>query len=173
MTSDRLNRGQQKLAEFTSPDAMATHSRIDADLHAIAPDLSRYITEFAYGDIYTRPGLTNQQRAIITLSSLATQGTDPQVELHVNTALTAGVTPTEIVETVLHLIPDTGFPRVINALTIVKKVLSERHVRPTDWTALRNSIARHVRASGFNLSRCAPMTLAMSGEVLHIAVDAT
>jgi 4-carboxymuconolactone decarboxylase len=128
VTTDRYAKGLAKLAEFTSPDASATHRRIGEDLAAIAPDLGRYITEFAYGDIYTRDGLTNQQRAIITLSSLVTQGTDPQVELHVNTALSAGVTPVEIVETVMHLIPYTGFPRVINALTIVHHVFRQRGV---------------------------------------------
>lgn len=128
MTTNRYDKGLAKLAEFTSPHASATHEKIGEDLAAIAPDLGRYITEFAYGDIYTRDGLTNQQRAIITLSSLVTQGTDPQVELHINTALSAGVTPTEIIETVMHLIPYTGFPRVINALTIVRHVFGQRGI---------------------------------------------
>ncbi len=50
------------------------------------------------------------------------------MELHINTALSAGVTPTEIIETVMHLIPYTGFPRVINALTIVRHVFGQRGI---------------------------------------------
>ena len=127
---DRYNRGIAKLAEYTLPDAGMTHSKLADELDAIAPDIGRYITEFAYGDIYSRPGLTNQQRALVTLSSLATQGTDPQVELHLNTGLTSGLTPAELIETLMHLIPYTGFPRVINALTIAKRVFAERGVAP-------------------------------------------
>lgn len=92
----------------------------------IAPDVGKYIIEFAYGEIYSRAGLTNKQRALITISSLVTQGTEPQLELHINTGLTAGLTKEEIVESITHLIPYTGFPRVLNALTVAKKVFAMR-----------------------------------------------
>jgi 4-carboxymuconolactone decarboxylase len=48
--------------------------------------------------------------------------------LHVNTGLTAGLTSTEIVESLIHLIPYTGFPRVLNALYIVKRVFAQRQI---------------------------------------------
>jgi 4-carboxymuconolactone decarboxylase len=57
---------------------------------------------------------------------------EPQLELHINTGLTIGLTPKEIVGTIVHLIPYTGFPHVLNALKIVKKVFAQRNVKVND-----------------------------------------
>jgi 4-carboxymuconolactone decarboxylase len=123
-------RGVAKLQEYTLRESgtCATHHNIADDLAAIAPDVGKYIIDFAYGEIYSRPGLTNQQRALVTIASLVTQGTERELELHINTGLTAGLTSTEIVECVIHLIPYTGFPRVLNALYVVKDVFEQRQV---------------------------------------------
>lgn len=128
MESDRYQRGLEKLREYTSSSNgdVSTHFKIAEDLKDIAPDVGRYIIEFGYGDIYSRPGLTHQQRALVTISTLATQGTERELELHINTGLTAGLTKTEIVEAIVHLIPYTGFPRVLNALYVAKKVFAQR-----------------------------------------------
>ncbi|EOO58622.1 hypothetical protein IKE_06237 [Bacillus cereus VD196] len=130
MNEDRFQQGYAKLMEYTltNEKEVYTHLQISEELKEIAPDVGKYIIEFAYGDIYSRPGLDNKQRALITISSLVTQGTEPQLELHLNTGLTAGLTPTEIIESIMHLIPYTGFPRVLNALTVAKKVFAKRHV---------------------------------------------
>src|SRR5699024_11477927 len=79
-------------------------------------------------DIYSREGLDYRQRAISTISALVTLGTEPQLELHINVALTVGLTPQEISETIMHLLPYVGFPKVLNALKIVKRVYKERGV---------------------------------------------
>ena len=133
MENDRMKQGLDKLMEYTlsSNDEISTHLKISDDLEEIAPDVGKYIIEFAYGDIYSREGLTNQQRALVTLSSLITQGTEPQLELHINTSLTSGLTPKEVVEAIMQLIPYTGFPRVLNALTIAKKVFNQRELEVT------------------------------------------
>ncbi|SIS23447.1 carboxymuconolactone decarboxylase family protein [Williamsia sterculiae] len=124
--NSRYERGLAKLAEYTAANASESHYRIADRLSAIAPDIGRYIIEFAYGDIYARPGLDNQQRALVTLATLATQGTEPQIELHVNTALSSGLSPDQIVEVFMQLIPYTGFPRVLNALGLAQRVFDER-----------------------------------------------
>lgn len=131
MEKDRYQQGIDKLMEYTLTNNVdvSTHLKISDDLEDIAPDVAKYIIEFGYGDIYSREGLTNKQRALVTISSLVTQGTEPQLELHINTGLTAGLTPTEIVESITHLIPYTGFPRVLNALTVAKKVFEIRQVK--------------------------------------------
>jgi 4-carboxymuconolactone decarboxylase len=113
----------------------ATHFKLAEDLKDIAPDVAKYIVDFGFGEIYSRPGLTNQQRSLITIASLVTQGTERELELHVNAGLTAGLTSTEIVESVIHLIPYTGFPRVLNALYVVKKVFEQRQVETTPHEA--------------------------------------
>src|SRR5699024_12575292 len=90
--------------------------------------LGKYVNEFAFGNIYSQEGLDYRQRAISTISALVTLGTEPQLELHINVALTVGLTPQEISETIMHLLPYVGFPKVLNALKIVKRVYKERDV---------------------------------------------
>ncbi|MCX4327214.1 MAG: carboxymuconolactone decarboxylase family protein [Lachnospiraceae bacterium] len=99
-------------------------------LENIAPDLGKFIVEFAFGDIYTREGLTIEEREIITLSSLLTAGgCEPQLEVHINGALNVGISPGKIIETFLQCIPYTGFPKVLNAVFMAKKVFMEKNLR--------------------------------------------
>lgn len=98
-------------------------------LEDIAPDLGKFIVEFAFGDIYTRQGLTTAERELITLSSLLTAGgCEAQLEVHINGALNVGITPERIIETFLQCIPYTGFPKVLNAVFVAKKVFAEREL---------------------------------------------
>lgn len=128
MENERFNRGLNKLLEFTlaEGDEATQPKRPNDPLDEIAPDFRNYIIEFAYGDVYCRPGLDNKQRALVTISSLVTQGTEKQIEVHINRGLTAGLTTVEIVEAIMQLIPYTGFPRTQNALGVVKRVFKQR-----------------------------------------------
>lgn len=98
-------------------------------LEDIAPDLGKFIVEFAFGDIYKRQQLTTAERELITLSSLLTAGgCEPQLEVHINGALNVGITHERIIETFLQCIPYTGFPKVLNAVFVAKKVFAEREI---------------------------------------------
>ena len=125
MELTRFERGLKKLTEV---DGTAGEHVIDA-LHDIAPDLGKYIVEFAFGDIYCRENLTLQEREMITLSSLMTLGgCENQLDVHINGSLNVGITPQKIIEVFLQCIPYTGFPRVLNAVGIAKKVFKSRNV---------------------------------------------
>ena len=113
----------------TKENETPAYLNIAGDLSELAPDLDNFIVEFAFGEIYSREGLTNHQRTLVTISSLVTLGTEPQLALHTNVGLNIGLTPQEIVGTVVHLIPYAGFPRVLNALRVVKKVFDQRNVK--------------------------------------------
>ena len=94
----------------------------------VAPDFTRYLVEFAFGEIYARPG-DLKHRELIAIASLATMGgCDPQLETHVHGAFNAGLTEAEIVEAVMTLIPYIGFPRALNAMAVVKRVVEKRRV---------------------------------------------
>ena len=98
-------------------------------LEDIAPDLGTYIIEFAFGDIYSRPILTLQEREMITIVSLLTAGgCEPQLEVHIHGALNTGVTPKKIIETFLQCIPYTGFPKVLNAVFTAKKIFHDCNI---------------------------------------------
>jgi 4-carboxymuconolactone decarboxylase len=92
----------------------------------VAPDFTRYLVEFAFGEIYARPG-DLRHRELVAISSLATMGgCDPQLETHVHGAFNAGLTEAEVVEAVMTLIPYVGFPRALNAMAVVKRVVEKR-----------------------------------------------
>ena len=119
-------RYEQGLEKLAAVDAQSGKQVIDS-LREIAPDLGRYIIEFAFGDIYCRKGLTLAEREMVTITSLLTSGgCEAQLEVHVNGALNVGVSREKIIETFLQCIPYTGFPKVLNAVNAAKKVFAER-----------------------------------------------
>jgi 4-carboxymuconolactone decarboxylase len=127
--SERFRRGWERLREVDAEGG----ERVIESLQSVAPDLGRYVVEFAFGDIYSRGVLDLSQRQLITISALTTLGgAEPQLEVHVNAGLNVGLTAREIVEAMLHCVPYTGFPRVLNATLVAKRVFEERGVSPLD-----------------------------------------
>ena len=123
MSEERYNRGLNKLSEI---DGEAGENVIES-LKEIAPDLGKYIIEFAFGDIYSREALSLKQRQLVTIASLTTQGgCEPQLEVHINAALNVGLTKNEIVEAIIHCVPYIGFPKVLNGINVAKKVFLDR-----------------------------------------------
>ena len=127
--SKRYQRGMEVIKKYEDQSENPAYSITFEDLMDLDPELENYIVEFAFGDIYSREGLTHEQRTLVTIASVATQGLEPQLKLHVNTGLTIGLTPKEIVGAIIHLLPYTGFPRVLNALKVVKEVFAQRGVK--------------------------------------------
>lgn len=124
---ERFQRGWQRLMEVDAEGG----ERVIESLKGVAPDLGRYVVEFAFGEIYRRSGLDLRQRQLVTISALTTLGgVEPQLEVHVNAGLNVGLTAPEIVEAILHCIPYTGFPRVLNAIFVANRVFQERGVNP-------------------------------------------
>lgn len=125
MKQTRFELGMEKLKEVDG----AGGEGVVKSLEKIAPDLGKYIVEFAFGDIYSRSGLSMQEREMVTITSLLTAGgCEPQLEVHINGALNVGLSPNKIVETFIQCIPYTGFPRVLNAIFIAKKIFDERGI---------------------------------------------
>lgn len=130
MATDRYQKGVKTIQNFTveHSEENPTGEMVIGDQYKdLAPDLAKYVVEFAYGEIYARPGIDNKQKVITTISSLVSQGM-PQIEIHIKSGLAAGLTPEEIVGCIVHLIPYTGFPKVLNALKIAQKVFEERGI---------------------------------------------
>ncbi len=123
MENTRFTQGMEQLKAIDGKGG----ENVIKSLEDIAPDLGKFIVEFAFGDIYTREGLTTEEREMITLSSLLTAGgCEPQLEVHINGALNIGISPEKVIETFLQCIPYTGFPKVLNAVFAAKKVFAER-----------------------------------------------
>ncbi|MEM1255428.1 MAG: carboxymuconolactone decarboxylase family protein [Cyanobacteria bacterium P01_H01_bin.21] len=127
--SERYQNGWQMLKTI---DGEAGENVINS-LHHIAPDLARYIIEFPFGDIYTRPDLDLKSREIATVAALTALGNaQPQLKVHIHAALNVGCTPQEIVEVVIQMAVYAGFPAALNGMTAVKQVFAERNIHLTE-----------------------------------------
>lgn len=125
---ERRNRGLDVLREI---DGDAGANVIDS-LADLSPALGHHVAAFAFGDIYSRPGLDARSRQLVTIGVLtALGGCEPQLKVHIGASLNVGLTPDEIVEALLHATVYAGFPRALNATLAAKEVFESREVRPS------------------------------------------
>ncbi|WP_158289680.1 carboxymuconolactone decarboxylase family protein [Paenibacillus flagellatus] len=114
---ERREGGLAKLDEIDGSHGAAV---VDS-LADIAPLLADQLVEFAFGEIYSRSGLTPRQRQLVTLGALVAQGgCEPQLRVHLHASVRVGLSKQEIVEALLQCAPYTGFPKVLNAITVAK-----------------------------------------------------
>jgi 4-carboxymuconolactone decarboxylase len=89
-------------------------------------DLGRYIVEFAFGDVYDRPGLSLRDRELASVAMLAAmRGCEPQLDVHLKAALNVGITLDELRELMIHVAPYAGFPAAINGMRRLQALESE------------------------------------------------
>ena len=123
MTSDRLEKGKQKLREVLGE----TGEQLVTDLEDICPDLGRYVTEYGFADIYSRRGLDLRTRELAAVAALTALGHPrPQLKLHINGALNVGCTRAEVVEVILQMTMYGGFPVAVNGMSAARDVFRER-----------------------------------------------
>ena len=93
-------------------------------------DFQELITEYAWGTIWTRPGLDRRTRSLITITAMVARGHHEELALHLRAALRNGVTVDEIKETLLHSAVYCGVPDANTAFRIAQDVLAAPS--PTD-----------------------------------------
>ncbi|WP_084074465.1 carboxymuconolactone decarboxylase family protein [Demequina sp. NBRC 110052] len=129
-TTERQRRFAHGKTVLDAVDGTAGANVIDA-LQDISPELGHQVVAWAFGEIYSRPGLEPRDRQLVTLGMLtALGGCEPQLEVHVNAALNVGLTPQQITEALLHSAVYCGFPRALNATFTARKVFAERGLLP-------------------------------------------
>ncbi|MFN7085085.1 MAG: carboxymuconolactone decarboxylase family protein [Burkholderiales bacterium] len=82
-------------------------------------------TEFAWGSVWTRPGLTLRDRSLVTLAQCIALNRPDEIGIHLRGALRNGVTVTEIRELCLHSFLYCGGPAALDAFRVVKNALPE------------------------------------------------
>jgi 4-carboxymuconolactone decarboxylase len=103
---EHVDRAQERTTDFTRP-------------------FQEFISRYAWGDVWGRPGLDRRQRSMITLAALTAVRAEGELELHVRAALRNGLTPEEISEVLLHTAVYAGVPAANAAFAIAQRVLEE------------------------------------------------
>jgi 3-oxoadipate enol-lactonase / 4-carboxymuconolactone decarboxylase len=88
-------------------------------------DFQELITAYAWGEIWTRPGLDRRSRSMITLTALVARGHDEELALHVRAALRNGLTVDELKEVLLQAAVYCGVPDANTAFRVAQRVLDE------------------------------------------------
>ncbi|HEX2773225.1 MAG TPA: 4-carboxymuconolactone decarboxylase [Micromonosporaceae bacterium] len=88
-------------------------------------DFQDFLTRYAWGEIWTRPGLDRRTRSCITLAVLATLHHDEELAMHVRAALRNGLTPQEVGEVLLQVGVYAGIPAANRAFKVARQTLRQ------------------------------------------------
>jgi 4-carboxymuconolactone decarboxylase len=110
-------------------DGMAVRRQVLGDAHVdrasatmtgFDADFQRFITEGAWGSVWSRPGLTRRERSLITIALLAALGQEEELAMHVRATANTGATEADVMEALLHVAIYAGVPRANSAFMIAK-----------------------------------------------------
>ena len=84
-----------------------------------------FITRYAWGEVWSRPGLSRAERSMITLTALIVLRQEEELAMHLRAALRIGLTPEQIREVLLNAAVYAGVPAANRAFAIAQRVLAE------------------------------------------------
>lgn len=122
MTDDRYEAGMRVRREVLGDAHVDRATDAVTDL---TRDFQRFITETAWGSVWTRPGLDRRSRSMITLTALIARGHHDELAMHVRAALRNGLTREEIAEVILQSAIYCGVPDANAAFRVASRVLDE------------------------------------------------
>ena len=97
--------------------------RAVAGTTALTAGFQDFITRYAWGDVWSRPGLDRRTRSLLTLAVLTALGHEKELAMHLRAAITNGVTPEEVSEVLLHTAVYAGVPAANSAFAVAQQVL--------------------------------------------------
>ena len=122
MSEDRFDKGMAMRKSVLGAEHV---ERAEAGKTEFDADYQRYITENAWGTIWTRPGLDKKTRHMLTIAMLAALGKHDELAMHIRATRNTGVTPEELREVLLHVSVYAGVPSANSAFAIAKRVYKE------------------------------------------------
>ena len=125
---ERYNRGLETREVMAAGDFR--HFTLPG-IDQLAPDLKRIVDEALFGSIWTRDGLSIQQRCMCTLSALLTLGQLHLLRRHIERALNVGMAPEVVVEIFIQMTFYAGVPAVESAMALAKDIFEERGIQFT------------------------------------------
>jgi 4-carboxymuconolactone decarboxylase len=127
--SERTERGMQVRREVLGD---AHVDRAVAGTTPFTEPFQDFITRYAWGEIWSRPGLSRQERSIVTLAVLAALQHEGELALHVKAARRNGLEPEQIQEILLQVAVYAGVPVANRAFPIAQRALAEDTQTPED-----------------------------------------
>lgn len=110
------------------------------------PEFMEILQRNIFGEVFFTGNLTHKEREMITVVSLATMQTLPQLKAHINAALNVGNTPLEVREAIYQCAPFIGFPKTLNAIGVFNEVAKERNIKlPLEKTGTTTDEDRHLK----------------------------
>jgi 4-carboxymuconolactone decarboxylase len=88
-------------------------------------DFQDFITRYAWGEVWSRPGLSRAERSMITLTALVALRQEEELATHLRAAMRNGLTPDQIAELLLHVGIYAGVPAVNRAFAVAQRVMAE------------------------------------------------
>lgn len=99
--------------------------RAEANKTAFDADFQQFVTETAWGAVWSRPGLERKTRHLLTIVILAALGKEHELAMHIRATPNTGVTADEVKEALLHVAIYAGIPAANTAVTTAKQVYAE------------------------------------------------
>jgi 4-carboxymuconolactone decarboxylase len=113
----RFQRGRERMREVHGERSLETVESLG--------ELGRFVIETAYGDVYSRPGLSVRDRQIATVAVLVALGRSSQLPVHLRSSLKAGLSADELREIILQTAVLAGFPQAMNAWSTLKTIATD------------------------------------------------
>ena len=123
--SIRLKEGERYFRESLFPNPPGYADVLDAHLNGASPLLTKYIKQFVTFDIWQRPVLDNKTRALLCIAAHTCLGAGRQVGTLTKLALNNGASKEEIMETLIMMLPECGFPLAWNAMLAASAAIDE------------------------------------------------
>jgi 4-carboxymuconolactone decarboxylase len=123
--SKNSERYEQGMATRRSVLGTAHVDRASAATTDFDEPFQTFITEGAWGSVWSRPQLTTRERSIVTIALLAALGHDEEVAMHARATANTGATPEDVREALLHVAVYAGVPAANRAFKIVKRTYAE------------------------------------------------
>jgi 4-carboxymuconolactone decarboxylase len=120
VSDDAYERGMEVRREVLGDDHVDEAIRSTTELTA---DFQSFITRYAWGEVWSRPGLDRRTRSCITLTALIAMNRPQELEMHIRAALRNGLTAEEIREVLLQSAVYCGVPAANSAFAVARRVL--------------------------------------------------
>jgi|ERR1700678_3423670 4-carboxymuconolactone decarboxylase len=120
---ERYEKGLQTRREVLGNEHVR---RAEAKLNEFNGPFQEFITRYAWGEIWQRPGLTRRERSLITLAMLVALNRETEFRIHIRAAFNNGVTEEEIRELLIHAGIYCGLPAANAAIHVAEEIMVER-----------------------------------------------